>query len=132
MSIRRELEGALEELEIDLCPDDSMSAQTCIWRGAALPCVPTRNARTVEVDADGNEVIVDLSLIIRRSHFLNVSASEPTADSDTPTADQSVPLPVSGRLIEFPRGTTYRVITVTLSPDQSYVRLALADPGSGR
>lgn len=129
MSIRSEIEGALEFLETELIEDGAAPSFT--WKGATVPCVPSGLEAGLVVEIGGKEYTVRLRLAVRKKNFLTADSTLVTIDSDLYTADSAVPQPVAGKTLVF-RSKTYRIATAKESPARSHYILTLVDSNSGR
>ena len=129
MSIRAEIEDALEEMEGDLSPASDGVAETFRWKTKEIPCCVSALGRAVILEDSGNMIEIQLTLTVRTSEFLSADSTLTTIDSELVTLDNETPRPVSGNLVKV-RGTPYRVRKATISPSHSHITLHLADPNA--
>jgi hypothetical protein len=132
--INRVIQRCLERVERRMGLD-GRTPPAFTWVGSdgtgakEIPCVPSSVGRQVVIDPSGNEIEIDLTLIVRREQFTTMDSTLITIDSELYTMDNDTPTPVSGRTLVF-RGVTYRVITAKESGPQSHFELTLKEAGS--
>lgn len=131
MSIRKSIERGLQHLERRAAVDRLGTAQTFTWKGKEIPCVPSSLLRGTVIIVGGNEEIIDLTLFVRRIHFITFDSTLITMDNDLLTMDNDTPVPVAGRKLTF-RGKQYRILTAKESGPESHFELNLADPNSNK
>ena len=123
MSLRTEIARDLAEIERD------KGSQTFTWNGAEVPCNPSTERRGEQYDVGGIIRLVDLTLIVRREHFLTADSTLQTIDGDLVTIDGDLPVPLAGAELTF-RGRTRVILGATESSTLSHFALDLADPNN--
>ena len=128
--LRDEIQRDLrDEIERDLRGPDGQP-QWLVFSSLTMPCAPASVEESVAIDADGNEVRLRHSVVVRTEHFLaaGLAAGAPDPDAPAPTGPR---FPRSGDQVRF-RWTWYRVINATFDAMQAQLRLDLADNGSNQ
>lgn len=112
------------------CAPDGRTPELVIWlNGAQLPCLASSYGRRVEIDAKGNPVEIDLTLLIRKELLLTADTTLITADSELVRADNETPTPVSGKKVTF-RGLKLKIVSVKISGPQSHFVVMVKDESS--
>ena len=126
MNIREALTAGLLVLE------EALDNPTFRFASVDIVCVPSTLERGTFAALGGMQVLVGLTLIARRSHWLTWGDEEVTLGDETFTlGDESGANPISGQKLTY-RGTSYRVISVRESADRSHLSFILADPNSNQ
>lgn len=123
MSLKTELESALQEIESDL---GSEQVTLNLVGGDALnvPVVPNGVSDSTIVQIGPLAEQVSEVVFIRTGHFLTADNTEVTVDSDLFTADNSTARPRSGKTCTF-RGRTMRIITTEEDGTRAYIKVFL-------
>ncbi len=100
--------------------------QTFTWKGAEVYCTPSGLRYGTTLTLGGFEYAVQLTLFVRKDHFLTVDTTLVTVDSILYTTDNDMVVPVTGRKCTF-RGKVYRIIGCRESGPRSHFELDLAD-----
>jgi hypothetical protein len=103
-----------------------MGTPTFTWKGAEVDCVPSSLRYGTVLSVGGFEYSVQLTLYVRKSHWLTVDTTLVTVDSILYTSDNDMVVPVTGRKCTF-RGKVYRVVGCRESGPRSHYELDLAD-----
>ena len=127
MALGQEIQRDLKnDVERDLRGPDGQ-AQWLVFGTLTLPCSPTGIEDTVTIDANGNEITIQHSVLLRTSLF-NLLGLEPVKGQDADALFASVEgLPAVGDLVRF-RWTAYRVVRRKFDSMLSTLRLDLANP----
>jgi hypothetical protein len=90
----------------------------------ALPCAP--NTQTISNRLDVGPLIedTDITVFIRKGHFVTADNTIITVDTDLFTADNASPRPRAGKICEF-RGQEWRILLVHEDPSGAYLKLHL-------
>lgn len=91
-----EVNRDMREMERDLRVTFLATGQYFTWRGVEIPCVPSMLRRGVLIDSQGNSVTIDLTLKVRRAHFIGWDSDVASLDASTPTLDSDMRLPRVG------------------------------------
>jgi hypothetical protein len=110
MSLKDELEPALEEMEEDL------DYPTFVWRGLKFRCIPNTLLRGTTVVLGGYQVEITLSLIVRKEEL----------GTAAPSAGQVITYPDSVPVAD-PSARLYRIASVGDPSSHAHVSLNLTD-----
>ena len=105
-------------------------AQAFTWKStASVECIPTNYNKGSALTVGGFEEVVSLSLFVLKFVFLTADSTLVTVDSELYTVDSDMPRPVAGMTLEF-RGTTFRILSATEDPTQTFYVLQLGERAS--
>lgn len=131
MLLKDEITGDLRRIEREIRVSRTDSTQVFTWKSALIPCVPTTLGRGVQIDAFGNVIQIDLTLIVRCNEFLTADSTLVSVDSELYTVDNDRAVPITGYTLTF-RGKLYRIISAKEDPLRSHFSISLADPASNQ
>jgi len=122
-SIAKDISRGLREMErrTQLDPDDPDLLGVA---DLELPCVASSFGRQVEIDPEGNEVVIDLKVFVRREVILTTDLE--IVDGYLFTDDGDSPVPVSGTEVTF-RGRTMLCVMAKESGPRSHFEFSLKD-----
>ncbi len=123
MSFKSDIEGTIDEMEIQLRHEDG-SLPSFIWKNATVPCVPSLLDAGNEISIGGKFEKVAFTLHVRRVQFLTADSTIVTVDSELITADNLTPTPVVGKTIVF-RGKTRRILSASEDASKAYFKLQI-------
>lgn len=124
MSIREEINDALEELENDLTDESGETQKLILPSNAEIPCVPSMEDVGSEIAIGPSVEMISAVVRVRKTHFITADMTTVTADSDLILADNDTPFLRSGKKPQF-RGKTYRVLKVSEDPSGAYFKVFL-------
>jgi hypothetical protein len=101
--------------------------QTFTWKGAEVICCPSGLRAGQSVELGGFMREIQLTLIVRKDHFITADSTLVTVDSVLVTMDSDMPHPVAGKKLTF-RGKSYRILAAKEAATRSHYELDLGDP----